>query len=130
MTPLTNSHRDTTLFSRRQMLQTAAAVAGGSLLTGFLPGSAMARAAAGALLPQAGAAPADPIAAMRAQMGAAPIVPTKLADNLTLLSGPGGNVVVLNGPDGKVVVDSFVQPAWPKLKQILDGMEQPGRSNC
>jgi cyclase len=117
-----NSHRDTRLFSRRQMLQTAAAVAGGSLLTGFLPGGAVARAAAGALLPQAGAAPADPIAAMRAQMGAAPIVQTKLADNLTLLSGPGGNVVVLNGPDGKIVVDSFVQPAWPKLKQILDGM--------
>jgi glyoxylase-like metal-dependent hydrolase (beta-lactamase superfamily II) len=101
------------------MLQAAAAVTGGSLLTGFLPRGAFARAAA---WPQAGAAPADPIAAMRAQMGAAPIVPTKLADNLTLLSGPGGNVVVLNGPDGKIVVDTFVQPAWPKLKQILDGM--------
>lgn len=120
-----NAHRDTRLFSRRQVLRTAAAVAGGSLLTGFLTGGAVARAAAAAegLLPQAGAAPADPLAAMRAQMGAAPIVPTKLADNLTLLSGPGGNVVVLNGSDGKIVVDSFVQPAWLRLKQILDGID-------
>jgi glyoxylase-like metal-dependent hydrolase (beta-lactamase superfamily II) len=46
----------------------------------------------------------------------------KLTDNLTLLSGPGGNVVVLNGADGKVVVDGFVQPAWPALKKTLDGM--------
>lgn len=55
-------------------------------------------------------------------MGAIPIVSTRLADNLTMLSGPGGNVVVLNGPDGKLVVDTFVQPAWPALKQLLDGL--------
>jgi glyoxylase-like metal-dependent hydrolase (beta-lactamase superfamily II) len=42
-----------------------------------------------------------------------------LAENLTLLSGPGGNVVVLRGPDGKIVVDTFVLPAWPKLKEAL-----------
>lgn len=46
----------------------------------------------------------------------------KLTDSLTMLSGPGGNVVVLNGPDGKIVVDSFVQPAWPELKKMLDGL--------
>jgi glyoxylase-like metal-dependent hydrolase (beta-lactamase superfamily II) len=39
-----------------------------------------------------------------------------------MLSGPGGNVVILNGPDGKIVVDSFVQPAWPGLKQVLDSL--------
>ena len=39
-----------------------------------------------------------------------------------MLSGPGGSVVVLNGPDGKFVVDTFVAPAWPKLKQALDGL--------
>jgi len=44
-----------------------------------------------------------------------------LAENLTLLSGPGGNVVVLNGPDGKIVVDTFLMPAWPKLKKISMG---------
>ena len=59
---------------------------------------------------------------MRAQMGAAPITTTKLTDRLLLLSGPGGNVVVLHGTDGKLVVDSFVQPAWPQLKSILDGL--------
>jgi glyoxylase-like metal-dependent hydrolase (beta-lactamase superfamily II) len=30
--------------------------------------------------------------------------------------------VVLNGPDGKIVVDTFVMPAWPKLKERLDGL--------
>jgi glyoxylase-like metal-dependent hydrolase (beta-lactamase superfamily II) len=29
-------------------------------------------------------------------------------------------VVVLNGPDGKFVVDTFVAPAWPRLKEALD----------
>jgi glyoxylase-like metal-dependent hydrolase (beta-lactamase superfamily II) len=55
-------------------------------------------------------------------MGAAPIQAQLLAENLTLLSGPGGNVVVLNGPDGKIVVDTFLTPAWPKLKAALDGL--------
>src|SRR5258708_15855382 len=45
-----------------------------------------------------------------------------MEENLTLLSGPGGNVVVLNGPDGKIVVDTFLLPAWPKLKETLDGL--------
>jgi glyoxylase-like metal-dependent hydrolase (beta-lactamase superfamily II) len=31
-------------------------------------------------------------------------------------------VVVLNGPDGKFVVDTFVAPAWPRLKEALDGL--------
>ena len=70
--------------------------------------------------PQAGAAQtADPVDAMRQQMGAPPIERLKLTDNLTLLSGPGGNVVVLTGPDGKFVVDTFVQPAWPRLQTTL-----------
>jgi cyclase len=30
--------------------------------------------------------------------------------------------VVLNGPDGKIVVDTFLMPAWPKLKKTLDGL--------
>jgi len=55
-------------------------------------------------------------------MGTVPIHSQPLAENLTLLSGPGGNVVVLNGPDGKIVVDTFLLPAWPKLKENLDGL--------
>ena len=61
----------------------------------------------------------DPLEAMRKQMGAPPIERVKLTDNLTMLSGPGGNVVVLTGPDGKIVVDTFVQPAWSKLQDAL-----------
>jgi len=31
-------------------------------------------------------------------------------------------VVVLNGADGKVMVDTFLSPAWPRLKETLDGL--------
>jgi cyclase len=92
----------------------------------MFPGALSARAATSALArtaqQRAGAPPTDVLATMRAQMGAIPIETVKLADNLTLLLGPGGNVVVLHGPEGKIVVDSFVQPAWTKLKQAIDGM--------
>lgn len=111
------------LATRREMLRATGAVGGGALLARFLPGTLLAGAARPVAYPQqAGAAPADPLAATRAQIGATPIETIKLSDNLTMLSGPGGNVVVLNGPDGKVVVDTFVQTAWAKLKQSLDGM--------
>jgi cyclase len=46
----------------------------------------------------------------------------RLGEDVTMFSGPGGSVVVLNGPDGKFVVDTFVAPAWPRLKEALDGL--------
>jgi cyclase len=104
------------LITRRQLLRSAV---GSTTLIPFIP-TGLADLIA-AVWQQA----ADPIAQFRAQMGAAPIVPTRLADNLSMLSGPGGNVVVLNGPDGKLVVDSFLQPAWTTLKQTLDTMGAP-----
>jgi cyclase len=105
--------------SRRVFLRHAAAVAGGALVARHIP-----RLYASSTAGVQGTAQtqSDPVAAMRAQMGAAPITTTKLTDRLLLLSGPGGNVVVLHGTEGKLVVDSFVQPAWPELKSILDGL--------
>jgi len=64
----------------------------------------------------------DPLAARRALLGAIPIQTQPLAENLTLLSGPGGNVVVLRGPDGLVMVDTFVAPAWPRLQEALKAL--------
>jgi glyoxylase-like metal-dependent hydrolase (beta-lactamase superfamily II) len=71
---------------------------------------------------QAAPSAADLLASMRAKFNAAPIQSQKLADHVTMLSGPGGSVVVLNGPDGKFVVDTFVAPAWPRLKEALDDL--------
>ena len=121
------------VITRRQWLQGGGWLAGAAVLAQLFPdalsagtsplfvrpGALAVRGAAGlaAYPPQA-----NQLEAMRTQMGATPIESTKLADNLTLLGGPGGNVVVLHGPDGKIVVDSFVQPAWTKLKQNLDGL--------
>ncbi|HEX9366262.1 MAG TPA: MBL fold metallo-hydrolase [Vicinamibacterales bacterium] len=99
------------LSSRRSFLRAAGMLSGSALVFRHAPGG---------LLEAVQAGPAD---AMRAQLGAAPIETTTLGERLIMLSGPGGNVVVLHGPDGKLVVDGFVQPAWPRLKAALDGID-------
>lgn len=110
------SHPNTTVVSRRDVLRGAAALAGGLILPGF-SSNAFATQAAQAQQPPA-PSPAG-LEHMRSMLGAIPIQPQALADNLTLLSGPGGNVVVSRGKDGMLVVDTFVAPAWPKLKEAL-----------
>ena len=107
--------------TRREMLRNAAGFAGSALLAQLFPASLLS-AGVRDLRQQAATPPTDSLGAMRAQMGTVPIHSQPLAENLTLLSGPGGNVVVLNGPDGKIVVDTFLMPAWPKLKETLDGL--------
>ena len=106
--------------SRREMLQGSATLAGSAFLVHLFPATLL-RASAAGYAPQA-PSPADLLANMRAKFNAVPIQAQKLADNVTMLSGPGGSVLVLNGPDGKFVVDTFVAPAWPKLKAALDSL--------
>src|SRR6202453_1780399 len=105
--------------SRRDILRGSVTLAGSAFLAQLFPATLFrASAAARAQEPSA----ADLLEKMRAKFNAEPLETQKLADNVTLLSGPGGSVVVLNGPDGKFVVDTFVAPAWPRLKQALDGL--------
>jgi glyoxylase-like metal-dependent hydrolase (beta-lactamase superfamily II) len=106
---------------RREMLRDSAGFAGSALLAQLFPATLLSAGVPG-LQQQAAIAPIDRLAAIRAQMGTTPVQTQPLAENLTLLSGPGGNVVVLNGRDGKIVVDTFLLPAWPKLKEALDGL--------
>jgi cyclase len=105
--------------TRRELLKGSATLAGSAFLAQLFPFSIV-RASAFSDPQQAPAG--DALAAFRARMGAAPIQSQKLADNLTLLSGPGGNVVILNGSDGKFIVDTFVSLAWPRLKESLDAL--------
>src|SRR6202047_4420784 len=107
--------------SRREMLRDSVTLAGSALLAHLVPAPLL-RASAAGYARQAPSA-ADLLASMRAKFNAAPIQTQKLAKNVTMLSGPGGSVVVLNGPDGKFVVDTFVAPAWPRLKKALDGLD-------
>jgi len=105
--------------SRRQFLH----LSGASLLVAGAAGSGV-RAwsqAAPQAPPKPSLSPTEQVEARRAQMGAAPIQQTPLGSNVIMLSGPGGNVVVLHGADGKVIVDAFLQPAWTRLKSVLDG---------
>jgi glyoxylase-like metal-dependent hydrolase (beta-lactamase superfamily II) len=106
--------------SRREMLRGSATLAGSAFLAHLFPVTLL-RASAAGYAQQAPSA-ADLLASMRAKFNAVPMQTQKLAGNVTLLSGPGGSVVVLNGPDGKFVVDTFVAPAWPRLKEALDGL--------
>jgi cyclase len=105
--------------SRREMLRGSATLAGSAFLAQLFPATLFrASAAARAQEPSA----ADLLASMRAKFNSAPLETQRLAEDVTMLSGPGGSVVVLNGPDGKFVVDTFVAPAWPRLKEALDGL--------
>ena len=104
--------------SRREMLRRSATLASSAFVAHLLPARLL-RASAGGL-PQQAHSPADLLASMRAKFNAAPMETQKLADNVTMFDGPGGAVTVLNGPDGKFVVDTFVAPAWPRLKEALD----------
>src|SRR5580693_5194355 len=106
--------------SRREMLQGSTTLAGSALLAHLFPatllgGSAMDNA-------QRASSPAALLASMRAKFNAVAIETQKLTDNVTMFDGPGGAVTVLNGPDGKFIVDTFVAPAWPRLKEALDGL--------
>jgi hypothetical protein len=87
--------------TRREMLRSSAGFARSALLAQLFPASLLSAGVPG-LRQQASTPPTDSLAAMRAQMGSAPIQSQTLAENLTLLSGPGGNVMVFNGPE-KVV---------------------------
>lgn len=58
----------------------------------------------------------------RSDFAARPVEETRLTNLITMFSGPGGNVVVRHGPFDKVVVDTFVQGAFPAIKQRLDAM--------
>jgi hypothetical protein len=106
--------------SRREMLRGSARLAGSAFLAHVFPAKLLRVSAGG--YPQPAASPAELLASMRAKFNAVPMETQKLADNVTMFDGPGGAVTVLNGPDGKFVVDTFVAPAWPRLKEALDGL--------
>jgi cyclase len=100
--------------SRRDILRAASFLAGGSVLAGLMPQTALYAA-------QGAAAPADPVEQMKQQMSAVPLQTLQLRDNIHMLFGPGGNMLVLDGPDGKILVDASFARVAPKIKQILDG---------
>jgi cyclase len=106
--------------SRREMLRDSVTLAGSAMLAHLFSSPSVRASAMSNGHPAS--SPADLLASMRAKFNAAPLRTQRLGEDVTMLSGPGGSVVVLNGPDGKIVVDTFVAPAWPRLKEALDGL--------
>ena len=84
--------------TRREFLQTMAALSAGAVADALIPRWVLSQ-------------QPDRLAAFRAQFGAVPIQTQSLGKNLTMLSGPGGNVVVLRDRGGLIVFDTFVAPA-------------------
>ncbi len=112
--------RSVTSRTRREWFQMMGAMGAGALVDGLFPPELGRAATRWAAQQQQ-----DRVAQFRAQIGATPIQSQPLTKNVTLFSGPGGNVVVLHGSDGLVVVDTFVSPAWPKFQESLKGLGAP-----
>jgi len=106
--------------SRRDILRGSITLTGSAFLAHLFPRTLPRASAVGRA--RHSPSPADLLASMRAKFNAVPIETQRLADNVTMFDGPGGAVAVLNGPDGKFVVDTFVAPAWPRLKEALDAL--------
>jgi cyclase len=106
--------------SRREILRGSVTLAGGAFLAHLFPATSLRASAVG--YPQQTPSAAELLASMREKFNAVPMETQKLADNVTMFDGPGGAVTALDGPDGKFVVDTFVAPAWPRLKEALDGL--------
>src|SRR4030081_3734444 len=104
--------------SRRDILRGSVTLAGSAFLAHLLPATLLRGSAAG--YAQQAPSAADLVASMRGQFNAAPIQKQKLADNLTMLSGPGGSVVVLNRPETILGFDTYDALGSPGLKNALD----------
>src|SRR5208337_4212436 len=50
---------------------------------------------------------------------AVPVKPTKLAENLYLLQGVGGNMALQFGADGLLLIDSSYAPAVPRIREAI-----------
>ena len=105
--------------TRREILRSTGVLAGGWALSHVFRGPVASASAFAQMSPEAAAAA---MAQARARFGSVPIEATKLSDNLTLLSGPGGNVVALHGADGKLLVDTFTQLAWDRTRKAINSL--------
>jgi len=94
--------------------------AGGAVLAQLFPGGVRGGAAA-AFAQQAAAPAADPLAAVRAQMGGTPIQ-TRSWRGATLLSGPGGKRGGADGADGKVMWILFFRRLGRSLRRRWTGL--------
>lgn len=111
--------------TRREWLRMMAALSAGMLIPGKSRSFAASRLRACRERSEGMQQAADRLAAFRAGFANTPIQSQKLAENLAMLSGPGGNVLVLHGTDGMVVVDNFVSTVWARLDEQLKSFGVP-----
>jgi glyoxylase-like metal-dependent hydrolase (beta-lactamase superfamily II) len=93
--------------TRRSFLELGAAAGAAALAPHWLKAQA------------APAAPADMVAKARAGAATTPIKTTRLADNVFLLQGAGGNMVLQTGPQGNLLIDSSFATAVPKIVEAI-----------
>ena len=64
----------------------------------------------------------DRVAQARAGAATTPIKTTKLADNVWLLQGAGGNMVLQTGQDGNVLIDASFATAVPRIREAISAV--------
>jgi len=102
-----------TSISRRAALGRIAAVGGAFMASGLVP----------KMFAQTTPVP-DFLIQMRKTLGAIPPVKTKLTEQVSLISGPGGNIAVFTWPEGKLAIDSSVAPAADAVLREIDTLGQ------
>jgi len=76
------------------------------------------------MISQAAGGATDRLAQMRSGAANTPVKSTKLADNVYLLQGAGGNMALQTGPDGKVLIDSSFSTAVPHVREALASLSK------
>jgi cyclase len=107
--------------TRRSFVTRASLAAGATLLAGFGHERGLTAQNTSASAPQASSAAM--LTQARQAAAKATIKTTKLADNVFLLQGAGGNQVVQTGPDGKLLIDSSFLTAAPNVNQALSQLD-------
>jgi glyoxylase-like metal-dependent hydrolase (beta-lactamase superfamily II) len=96
--------------NRRSFVQVGLAAGAAALSPRWINGQA-------ALVP-------DRIAQGRAAAQKTPIKTTKLADNIYLLQGVGGNMALQTGPDGNILIDASFATAVPGILQAIGAVSK------
>lgn len=72
--------------------------------------------------PQIFAQADSPVTKINEAAAKADITVERLRDNISMLTGSGGNIVVFTGPDGKLLVDAGISVSQTKIQAALDGL--------
>ena len=66
----------------------------------------------------------SPVTKIIDEASRSPVVASRLAANLTLLTGSGGNIILMNGRDSNLLVDAGIDVSREKMKAAIAGISK------